>query len=42
MPVMADGIDIGSGSVSIEVKRHALTVMSAPLADRVFVSGQTP
>lgn len=42
MPVMADGIDIGTGSVSIEVQRHALTVMAAPLTDSTIISGQTP
>ena len=40
MPVMADGIDIGTGSVSIEVQRHALTVMSAPLTDGSSASVQ--
>lgn len=30
MPVMADGIMLGEGSVRIEVKRHALAVMIGP------------
>ena len=29
MPIMADGIDIGEGSVRIEVQKHALNVMIA-------------
>ena len=28
MPVMADGSPLGEGSVRIEVRRHALTVMA--------------
>jgi len=40
MPVMADGIDIGTGSVSIEVQRHALTVMTAPPKSKAFVPGK--
>lgn len=29
MPIMADGIDIGTGNVRIEVQKHALTVITA-------------
>ncbi|MEI8199450.1 MAG: diacylglycerol kinase family protein [Eubacteriales bacterium] len=40
MPVMADGIDIGTGSVIIEVQRHALTVMAAPPISKTSVPGK--
>jgi len=31
MPVMADGIALGEGSVRIEVRQHALRIMAGPL-----------
>jgi len=36
MPIMADGITIGEGSVRIEVRRHALTVMAESTASNVL------
>ena len=30
MPVMADGTELGEGRVTIEAKKHALTMMVAP------------
>jgi diacylglycerol kinase family enzyme len=42
MSVMADGIAIGEGSVRIEVRRHALTVMVGSTAANVVTeSGET-
>jgi len=42
MSVMADGIAIGEGSVQIEVKRHAFTVMVGSTASKVVTeSGET-
>jgi len=35
MPIMADGIDIGKGTVRIEVQKHALTVMVASQSAKV-------
>ncbi len=31
MPIMADGDGLGEGRVCIEVRRHVLAVMAAPL-----------
>lgn len=36
MPVMADGIALGEGSVQIEVRRHALSVMGGPAVSNVL------
>lgn len=42
MPVMADGKALGEGSVQIEILRHALAIMVAPVTSNVITeSGET-
>ncbi|HEY5560768.1 MAG TPA: diacylglycerol kinase family protein [Clostridiaceae bacterium] len=41
MPIMADGISIGEGSVRIEVRKHALTIMAGTSPNELNESGES-